>query len=50
MLRNNLKAVCDEATMGGAFALLDRGLKVRPQELTMEEYVKLFNFVRDRET
>ena len=50
MLRNNLKAVCDEATMDGAFALLDRGLKVRPQELTMEEYVKLFNFVRDRET
>lgn len=49
MLRNNLKAVCDDATMDGAFEMLDRGLKIRPQELTMEEYVKLFNFVRDRE-
>ncbi|CAL55247.1 Ribosomal RNA adenine methylase transferase,conserved site [Ostreococcus tauri] len=48
MLRNNLKAVCEENTMEGAFAMLDRGDKIRPQELTMEEYVRLFNFVRER--
>jgi ribosomal RNA small subunit methyltransferase A len=50
MLRNNLKAVCAEDTMDGAFEMLDRGAKIRPQELTMEEYVKLFNFVRERES
>ena len=50
MLRNNLKAVCAEDTMDRAFEMLDRGTKIRPQELTMEEYVRLFNFVRERES
>ena len=50
MLRNNLKAVCTEDTMDRAFEMLDRGTKIRPQELTMEEYVRLFNFVRERES
>jgi 16S rRNA A1518/A1519 N6-dimethyltransferase RsmA/KsgA/DIM1 with predicted DNA glycosylase/AP lyase activity len=50
MLRNNLKAVVrEETTMDGAFAMLDRGEKIRPQELTMEEYVRLFNFIRESE-
>jgi len=48
MLRNNLKAVCDEVTMEEAFNVIAREPKVRPQELTMEEYVKLFNFIRSR--
>ncbi len=48
MLRNNLKAVCDDATMEEAFNVIAREPKVRPQELTMEEYVKLFNFIRSR--
>lgn len=49
MLRNNLKAVCDGDTMEAALAMLDRGEKIRPQELKMEEYVRLFNFIRERD-
>ena len=48
MLKNNLKAVCDEETIAAAFEALGKPEKTRAQELTMPEYVRLFNFVRDR--
>jgi ribosomal RNA small subunit methyltransferase A len=48
MLRNNLKAVCDEATIEAALEMLEKHPRVRAQELTMPEYVRLFNFVRER--
>jgi len=49
MLRNNLKALCDDETLEQAFTVISREPKIRPQELTMEDYVKLFNFVRSRD-
>ena len=48
MLKNNLKAVCDEETIAAAYEALGKQEKTRAQELTMPEYVRLFNFVRDR--
>ena len=48
MLKNNMKAVCDEETIAAAFELLGKHEKTRAQELSMEEYVTLFNFVRGR--
>ena len=48
MLKNNLKAVCDEETIAAAYEALGKPEKTRAQELTMPEYVRLFNFVRDR--
>jgi hypothetical protein len=48
MLKNNLKAVCDDETIVSAFAELGKHEKTRAQELTMPEYVALFNFVRER--
>ena len=47
MLKNNLKAVCDEETVVAAYAYLGKHEKTRAQDLSMPEYVKLFNFVRD---
>ena len=46
MLKNNLKAVCDDDTIVAAFERMGRHDKTRPQELTMKEYVDMFNFVR----
>ena len=48
MLKNNLKAVCDDETIAAAYEALGKPEKTRAQELTMPEYVRLFNFVRDR--
>ena len=48
MLKNNLKAVCDDDTIVAAFERMGRHDKTRPQELTMKEYVDMFNFVRER--
>ena len=48
MLKNNLKAVCDDETIVAAFERMGRHDKTRAQELTMAEYVDLFNFVRER--
>ena len=48
MLKNNLRAVCDDDTVTDALAMLGRDEKTRAQQLTMEEYVLLFNFVRER--
>ena len=48
MLKNNLKAVCDGETIDAGFEMLGRHEKTRAQELSMQEYVKLFNFVRAR--
>ena len=48
MLKNNLRAVCDDDTVTDALAMLGRDEKTRAQQLTMEEYVRLFNFVRER--
>ena len=45
MLKNNLKAVCDEETIAAAYEALG---EERAQELTMPEYVRLSNFGRDR--
>lgn len=47
MLKNNLRATCDAETIDLALEILGRGDKVRPQELFMEDYVELFNFVRE---
>ena len=47
MLKNNLRATCDAETIDLALEMLGRGEKVRPQELFMEDYVELFNFVRE---
>ena len=47
MLKNNLRAACDAETIDLALEMLGRGEKVRPQELFMEDYVELFNFVRE---
>jgi hypothetical protein len=40
--------VCDDDTVTDALAMLGRDEKTRAQQLTMEEYVRLFNFVRER--
>jgi len=48
MLKNNLRATCDAETVDLAIEMLRRGDKVRPQELFMEDFVELFNFVRER--
>ena len=45
MLKNNLRAVCDDE-VAAALEDLGRDEKTRAQQLTMEEYVRLFNFVR----
>ena len=46
MLKNNLRAVCDDEVIAAALEDLGRDEKTRAQQLTMEEYVRLFNFVR----
>ena len=48
MLKNNLRAVCDDDAVTDALAMLGRDEKTRAQQLMMEEYVRLFNFVRER--
>ena len=46
MLKNNLRAVCDDEVIAAALEDLGRDEKTRAQQLTMDEYVRLFNFVR----
>lgn len=47
MLKNNLKAVCDDATITEALEMLGKPENTRAQDLSMPQYVALFNFVRD---
>ena len=47
MLKNNLKAVCDPETVQTLFKMLGRHEKTRPQELAMDEFVTMFNYLRE---